>query len=446
MAKKKRMSRRKRVMYTRIGILVALLLLIIAGGVLLFKLLFSSSKPKTDKPKKEDTAEVVPDVDYTASARVLAIGDVMMHEPFLRSPYYYNAESNTYDFSEMFKYIKDDYQNADFSILTFEGALTGEPYTGYPMFRTPNSIMNSFQDAGIDLCMLANNHIYDGLADGVMMTMDYMEQINLDYMGIRKSTDIQPFKIQEINGIKVGFIDYVYESADQEGYTKCINGIGIADEMAPLINTFNYNHLDTFYEEVTNAYTAMKNAGAEIVVAFMHWGTEYQLVENYLQDEIAQSLCNIGFNAIIGSHPHVIQPIDILTSADGSHQTFCAYAIGNHLSNQRIEFMDGDSTGETEDGYMIYLTIDRDHDGNVQISNIEFLYTWVYMAPDLNNRQYFILPLDNYESLAEITGFQDLGTDPVDSIARTNNIIGSGVALTQQSLPIKVPGNVHKNS
>ncbi len=391
---------------------------------------------RSAKPAKTVETSVA-EVSKPATATICTAGDLMLHSPFIESSYYLDSATNTYDFSDIFTYIKDDYNAADYTVATFEGSLTGEPYSGYPMFRTPESFLGDMKNAGIDLCLLGNNHIYDGLDDGLQSTMEKMDALGFDYLGIRKDTSVKNYRIQDINGIKVGMIDYVYETTSQNGAKKAINAIDVSDESAPLINSFHEDRLDDFYKEIGDAYEAMKNEGAEYCIAYMHWGYEYKLVESDTQDAMAQKICDIGFNAIIGSHPHVIQPVDLLTSADSSHQTLVCYAIGNHLSNQRTELMEGAANGETEDGYMVTLTLSRDKTGTISLDKVDFLPTWVYRYYDGSSCKYYILPLDDPSSLAEKTKITDLGTDPEDSIARTNAIIGEGVEKVQSALPIK---------
>ena len=143
----------------------------------------------------------------------------------------------------------------------------------------------------------------------------------------------------------------------------------------------------------------------------------------------------MGIDALIGSHPHVIQPVDLLESADGNHQMLCAYAIGNHLSNQRTEYMDGLAYGHTEDGLMLSLTLHRDKEGQVSIEKADFIPTWVSLTNN-NGAEYYILPLNEPDKLEEMTGLS-VAADAQESLARTNAIIGEGVNKVQQALPLK---------
>ena len=108
----------------------------------------------------------------------------------------------------------------------------------------------------------------------------------------------------------------------------------------------------------------------------MHWGNEFQLQQTTTQQEIAQKLCDLGYNAIIGGHPHVIQPAAVLTGSNGN-KTFCIYSTGNMVSNQRREYMSASPNGYTEDAIFVYTTFERDNDGNVKLTKVDYTPLWM---------------------------------------------------------------------
>ena len=174
----------------------------------------------------------------------------------------------------------------------------------------------------------------------------------------------------------------------------------------------------------------------EYTIAYMHWGVEYQTKENSYQDEIAQKLCDMGIDALIASHPHVIEPVDLLESGDGKHKMVCAYAIGNHLSNQRTEYMDGLTNGYSEDGMVVTLMVHRDTTGRITLEKADFTPTWVYHAQDPDDK-YFILPLGHPEEVKEAAGLGNITEDVDKSVERTDGIVGDGVKKVQDALPIE---------
>ena len=192
------------------------------------------------------------------------------------------------------------------------------------------------------------------------------------------------------------------------------------------------------YSEIEAGLKEMEDAGVEYTIAYIHWGTEYQTKENIQQNQIAQKLCDMGINALIGGHPHVVQPVDLLTSTSGDHQMVCVYSMGNHLSNQNRRFMDSMPTGHTEDGLMVKLTLEKVDDEPVVLKAADFIPTWVYYTRRSGGPEYFILPLGNRDQIvADTASFGDAASGIDESLNRTNAIIGEGVGKIQAALPLK---------
>ena len=384
----------------------------------------SIPEPETEIQTESETAYVYPEKDITIGST----GCMLLHSPFIDS--YPDAEGN-YDFSTIYKYITPYYSAPDFMTCEFEGSLAGPDagYSGYPLFLSPDVIIENIKDSGVDLQFLATNHVYDGGSDGFHRTMQVYDEKNIAFSGIRENSTAKQYVVEEINGIKVGFIDYVYET-DGEGTN--LNGIPLMQEDWDLVNSFDYNDLDSFYKEMQSNIASMKSEGAQFIIAQMHWGIEYQLEEADYQDEMAQKLCDLGVNAIIGGHPHCEQPIDVLDTSDGSGHMFCIYSEGNALSNQRTYLMDEMPTGHTEDGVMVTLTLHQNSDGSVEIKDVDLLPTWVYRYQDNDGSKYYILPLDDVENLEKTTGISDIQQEAQDSYDRTMEELGSGLEKAKQ--------------
>lgn len=373
------------------------------------------------------------------TASILSAGDIIMHDPLLTSSYYKSADGS-YDYNSIFKYINADYQAADFTVINLESTISDGNYKGYPRFRAPAAIATALAKNDTDLCLLANNHIYDNYDAGMNMTVQAVESNSMLYMGVRKTTDENKYLIQDINGIKVGFFNYVYDTGKSGNSTKSINSIPVSNSSAPLINTFNYGNTEALYSEIQTGLEEMKTAGVEYTIAYIHWGDEYQTTENSRQRQIAAQLCELGIDALIGGHPHVIQPVDLLTNSTGDHQMLCVYSLGNHLSNQYRERMETTKpTGHTEDGLMINLLLQKNDDGTISLTQVDFIPTWVYRTPnveDTDNPEFFIMPLSNPEKIIKDASSLDIATDVQESLDRTNEIIGAGVKKVQNALPI----------
>lgn len=389
------------------------------------------AKPVLIQEEKEESKPI--------TASVLTGGDIIMHDPLLTSNYYVK-EDGSFDYRDVFKYIQTYYERADLTVLNLESTISNGKYQGYPRFRAPAAIATALAQCGTDICQLANNHIYDNTDDGFQMTINAVEANGMQYMGVRKSVSEKTYMIQEINGIKIGFFNYVFNTGAKDGKDISINSIPVSNTTAPLINTFNYGNTQKLYDEIQAGLSEMQEAGVDYTIAYIHWGVEYETTENARQQKIAQQLCELGIDALIGGHPHVIQPVDLLTSADGEHQMLCAYSLGNHLSNQYRERMKTTKpTGHTEDGLLVNLCLEKDTDGKVSLVKADFIPTWVYRTPgepDDGNPQFYILPLDNPTKLLQTVDLPELEKDVEESLQRTNEIIGAGVEKVKTALPL----------
>lgn len=325
------------------------------------------------------------------TATIGAMGDLLLHPPVQEGS---RTGDDTYDFNPMFQYIKPYIEELDYSVINFEGTLSTKEwgYSGYPLFKYPENVIDSTMATGFNLMLTANNHIGDGRSTGFQHTLNLFEQKGADYVGSRKDTTGKQYLVKEINGIKVGMANWTYGVIADNGRVS-VNGIPVTTKDEMLVNVFDYGKLDLFYEQVKKDIAAMKNEGAEIIAYYMHWGDEYKIVENNYQNLMAQQLCDMGVDVIVGGHPHVLQPIEYLTSGDGKHNAVCIYSLGNAVSNQRINFMNR-KTGHTEDGVLFRFTITKKGEDKAYVSGASYLPTWVNMRTEGSKRVYEIIPLD----------------------------------------------------
>lgn len=432
--RKQRRRKRKIKRLICLGVLVALLLLlIIVGMVNLIKFIFSRGE---EEMKQVDNPVVF--MEEELATTILTAGDIILHESFLTSGKYL-AEDGTYNYDSIFQYISEDYEAADFAVVNFESTIADEDFSGYPKFKSPEAIAASLAKNHIDMCLLANNHIYDNTTEGLLRTIKGMEQNNLLYTGVRKDAEEASYFVKKIDGVKVGIFNYVFDSGSQGGQEISINSIPVSDEDAARINTFNYGGLEQYlYSEIEAGLKEMKAEGVEYTIAYIHWGTEYETTENERQQNIAKELCEMGIDALIGGHPHVVQPVDLLTNEAGDHQMVCVYSLGNHLSDQRKERIDLAPEGHTEDGLMVEMVLEKSESGEVSLADIKFIPTWVYRDVDEEEQNYYILPLDDIDNLlGNLTGLENVEEDARASLERTEAIISEGVKKIEATLPIK---------
>ena len=264
-----------------------------------------------------------------------------------------------------------------------------------------------------------------------------MKQFGMDYLGTVDSLEMPLWQIREINGIRVGMICYTYET-NEDPDKVALNGIPMSAETSAMIGTFSYTQLDAFYTEMEGQIAAMEAAGAEAIMLYIHWGDEYKTTQNSKQTAIAQKMCDLGVDVIVGGHPHVVQPIQLLTSTTNEAQkTICLYSTGNILSNQRIAHMDL-KTGHTEDGVMFSVTFAKYSDGTVILESAEILPTWVdlHYSGQTGKNVYAILPLDiALEDWKGAFALDDTRyANALASYDRTMAIVGKGLEQVQAYL------------
>ena len=353
----------------------------------------NSDPSATDKPdSSEITPEPTEEILTYKEITFLSAGDIMYHRPQIRAA---KKADGSFDFTNNMQYIKQLVEKADYATANFETTLSGPKY-GYdakqfPFFNAPDAVVDSIIGAGFDMLFTANNHCYDHGGEGVKRTIEILDQKGIDHIGTRKDESTKTYKIIDVKGVKIGLMSYTLESGSDDS-TKRINGNAVSNADLPLIDTFNEGKPDPFYVEVEQRYKELREQGAELMIIVLHWGIEYQLEPSDAQKAIAQKMCDIGFDCILASHPHVIQPIRVITSSDGTRKIPCYYSMGNFISNQNRETLSsGETSGHnayTENGMMPTLTIRRYSNGEAYIREIDYYATWVH-----RHGSYEIVPL-----------------------------------------------------
>lgn len=377
-----------------------------------------------------------PPPHITSTATIRSAGDVLIHIPIFNAA----KTADGYNFDNIFTYTDSLIEDSDYFVANLETVLagSGKPYSGFPRFNSPDGIADSLKKAGVDCLLTANNHTFDKNYDGVIRTQKVLKEKGFAYTGTRQSEDDKKYLIAKVNDIKFGIVCYTFETPSSGG--KSLNGISVDSKTAPLINSFKPSNLAPFYDDLSSQMKKMKKKGAEVITVYLHWGEEYQLTQNAKQMEIAQKLCDMGVDVIIGGHPHVVQPVDLLTSTDKKHKTVCVYSLGNVLSNQRRAYM-GLKTGHTEDGLVFEMTFSKYSDGKVVFESVKSIPTWVHVYSQGGRKVYNIVPLSkNMDSKAEKLGLNK-STDGLSqakaSYERTMAIVKSGTDKCNKYLKSK---------
>lgn len=321
--------------------------------------------------------------DSFQTVKLLFAGDIMMHMPQIDAA---KDSAGRYDFSSVFEKVAPIISRADIAVANIETTFGGKPYTGYPQFSAPDTLAWFMKQAGFDMIVTANNHTCDRGKKGIIGTIETLDKFGFEYTGSfrNKAEKEKTYPlIVEKNGMKIAFLNYTYGT----------NGLPVPE---PLV----VNHIDTVQIRKDIKLARQKKADAVIVV--YHWGTEYQLQPNKDQKLIAKFTLEHGADAVIGAHPHVLQPAvwENYTLAGDSveRKGLVVYSLGNFISNQRDRYRDG--------GMLFELTVKRNkYTKKIAVEDAGFYPTWVYIHP--SPRKYYILPAAQYESDSELIRYAD---------------------------------------
>ncbi len=391
----------KKLLSAIMGLMLVVLLGLSVGNV--DKVL--GNKPKEDKNQQEDKAVIKnieePELEKTKTIEIVATGDVLIHKEILDTQY--DATKDSYDFNNNFQYIKSYLENADLTISNLETTLAGKEnygYSGYPSFNSPDSLADAMKIAGIDVVANMNNHALDRDVKGYKRTRQTLVDKGFDVIGTRATDKDKRYVIKDVKGIKMGITSYGYTMTGEDN-KRGLNGIVIPQEILPLMNSFHPDNLNWDLENMKEQIANMKADGAEVIVFYMHWGDEYKLEPNAMQVKIAQFLADEKVDIIFGTHPHSLQPIDILKSSDGKSETPVIYSMGNFLSSQRTERI---QNPYTEDGVIVSVNITKNLESNeIVVETPTYIPTWVNWYEKKDKLFYEVVPatINDAEYLTE---------------------------------------------
>lgn len=378
-------------------LIAAIIVVAVVGGINIFPLLFSVP---TINETESSLSKKVEEVEAPIELSITCVGDIMVHKPQIASQY--NAETDTYDYTNNFTYVKDYITQADLSICNIETTFGGKQYSGYPCFCAPDELAAAVADTGFDIASTANNHMIDRGFSGLQRTLDVLESMGIETTGSRKTEGDIRFAMKEVKGINIAVIAYTYETTGLPSEDVYLNGIQTSSETSSLINSFNYQEIDSDLEKIKLVAEEAKEKGADIVIMFYHWGNEYQNTANNWQRYMAeQTANNMPVDIIFGSHPHVLQDTEMLVNDETGKKVPVFYSLGNFISNQRIE--------TTQDKYTemgVIANVNLDYmKSTKEILHIDMsaIPTWVDKYRVNGRDRYVIVPLDeNIDANADL--------------------------------------------
>ena len=342
-----------------------------------------NQKQENAKKEAEENKEEEPtDTTFTMAA----IGDIMCHNTQYNDAY--NKDTGAYDFSYVFDDISLYTKTADICVGNLETTFAGEDvgYSGYPTFNTPDSLAYELKDIGIDVLSTAGNHALDKGFNGLSRTIDVLNDADIAHTGTYKTEEEQNTILTKyVKGIKIAFVNFTYGT----------NGIKI-----PSGKEFCVNLIDN--DLITKQLDLAKSQNPDIIVACMHWGNEYKTTPNDTQKELSTFLFQNGVDIILGTHPHVLEPMEkqTVTLEDGTTKDgFVIYSLGNFISGQTAE--------NTKTSIILNLTITKHTDGKITIDKAEYKPIYMYTDKSLKTKKMKLLDINkniyNYENYIDST-------------------------------------------
>lgn len=285
-----------------------------------------------------------------ASVSLLMVGDILLHTPVEESAL---RSDGSYDFTAVFANVREEIQAADLSLVNQEVIIGGTELgiSGYPAFNAPYEIGDALMDAGFDVVCHGTNHALDKGRKGVQNCLSFWRENYPEtaVLGIHDSQESQDaIYVYEQNGIKIAVLNYTYGT----------NGIPLPKDMPFAVDLLERQRVAADLQKAEEI--------ADFTVVCPHWGTEYALGVSAAQKEWTKVFLENGADLVLGTHPHVIEPIEWVTDEERGLKMLVYYSLGNF-----VNWTSGTGTGVANRmvGGMAQVTLERGGDGEVHIAD-----------------------------------------------------------------------------
>lgn len=334
--------------YRRVALFMALLLVLCAAA---------------GEIREDPVADPMPTLEPLQPLRhitVRAVGDLMMHVKQLRIA---RQDDGTYDFHPQYALAADALANADYTIANLEttvGKYGDMAYSGFPLFNAPEALLDAVRDAGVDFLTLANNHMLDRYFEGMVATVQAVDDFGFDHGGANRTPEEKETPvIVEVGGIRIGMICMTEMTNGMESFSN-------ADAVRYGINYLRKGEFDA-------SIARLKEADVDVIIAVPHWGDEYYRRPSQHMIDVARYMISSGVDVVLGSHPHMVQPVrwEEAEAPDGeTRRGLVAYSMGNFISNMTKKYCDS--------GIILQFTIQERQEGGFEITSpaVVPIYCW----------------------------------------------------------------------
>ena len=302
----------------------------------------------------------------TSQVKLLFVGDLMQHQAQIDAA---RRADGSYDYRHCFSLVRERIAQADIAIGNLEVTLGGPPYRGYPTFSSPDEYLYILRDVGFDILATANNHSLDRHRRGLERTLTLIDSIGISAMGTyRDAADRAqryPLLIEK-NGLRIALLCATYGTN------------GIATTPPNIVNSLRREELDADIRQA-------RSMNPDAIIAFVHWGNEYQRHPHAEQQSLSRWFIEQGVDHVIGSHPHVVQPIELIPHADYPTQHAVVYSLGNYVSNMSIAHGDV--------GMCVELTLEK-IGTTTRLRSLDYDFVWTERASLSRSADFRIIPSD----------------------------------------------------
>ena len=357
---KRRRIIRQRIILGLTALVILLIIVLVARGCGGEKTPPADNNTQQQQEQQQNTNDP-PSLPTSSTATLTAVGDIMVYDSQLADA---KEADGTYNFLPALAPVSSMLTAADVTVANFEANFGGEP-AGYPYFRAPEALATTLAGLGVDILQTANTYsIQNGMA-GLQSTIEVIRETGMSSLGTYTSAEDKTENqvvVKEVNGIRMAFI----------GFTKGVNNLTVPEGSEYSVDLL-YTDYATTYNTVntagiTAAVEAAKAKNPDVIVAMVHWGSEYETEISATQKQITSTLTQNGVDVIIGSHPHIVGKMEMQTvTVDGKEkQVFVAYSLGNFMGA-----MNRDST-DVNESVVLNLEFTKTNDGTT-ISKAEYV-------------------------------------------------------------------------
>ena len=389
-------------------------LLVLVSALLTIVFVLSLSSCKKENNDVEDTADTVKNYNVDLVIDTEA-PETQKPEPVVTSASFIGAGDNiiyygnvreaaslaysggrTYNFKPMYSEVADYIAAADLAYINQETVMCGDGWelSYYPTFNSPQDLGYDLAEIGFDIINIANNHMLDKGGDGLQATIDFWKTLPVTMIGGNSSREeYDDVEIIEKNGIRIALLSYC----------EMTNGLRVGKGRETWIPYLNNNDPDGQTDIVDDTDIVMHcesvKGNCDFIIASVHWGQEGSFTPSEKQKNYAQAMADAGVDVIIGTHPHVLQPIEWLTGKDGN-KTLCVYSLGDFMAEQDRDY--------NMVGGFISFDITKVDDEHATCENVKFVPTvFDFQTNFYNNKVYF---MENYtEQMAASHGIAAYG-------------------------------------